>query len=324
MLLLCWNFVWSQDIHWTQFDHNPVFQNPANVGRFQGDYRIHANYRDQWRSVTVPFQTFSISGEAKQIYKGFNVGAFIMHDVEGDGKLRTIEFLPSISYTLELTSDSTHLLRPGVQFGINSRSLNADAFHFDNQWNGKQYDPSLPTNEVFDSESRTNFTWGIGASYEYQKGKRHNIVAGAGLFNINRPDQGFFGQKVKRDLRFNFFTRATFKVGFDWDVLPSIQMNLQGKYREFILGSQVRYILKDRLGEYRALMGGVYMRTGDAVSILVGMEYQNWWGGISYDINTSDLIPASRARGGIEFSLRYIIKRFKPKVIKHRACPDYI
>lgn len=324
ILLLWWNFGWSQDIHWTQFDHNPVFQNPANVGRFQGDYRFHFNYRDQWRSVTVPFQIISISGEAKQIYKGFNVGAYFIHDVEGDGKLRTIEFLPSISYTFKLTSDSTHLFRPGIQFGINSRSLNTNAFHFDDQWNGQQFDPSISTNETFDAKSRTNFTWGIGAGYEFQKGKRHRIVAGVGLFNINRPDQGFFGDKIKRDIRFNVFARAEYEVGFDWDILPSIQLNLQGKYRELILGSQVRYVLKDRLGVYRAVLGGIYMRTGDAVSLLVGMEYQNWWAGISYDINTSDLIPASRARGGIELSLRYILQRFKPKIIKHRVCPDFI
>ncbi|HZH85696.1 MAG TPA: PorP/SprF family type IX secretion system membrane protein [Brumimicrobium sp.] len=324
VLLLWSNFSQSQDIHWSQFDHNPVFQNPANVGRFHGDYRIHANLRDQWRNVTVPFQTFSISGEAKQLYKNFNVGAFIMNDVAGDGSFRTIEFIPSVSYTYKLTADSTHLLTPGVQFGINFRSFDATAFSFDNQWNGQQYDAALSSNEVFQSQRKTNFTWGIGAGYEFQKGKRQRIITGVGLFNINRPNQGFFGDKVTRDMRFNLFARAEYKVGIDWDILPSIQLNLQGKYREFILGSQVRYILVDRLGVYRAIMGGIYMRSSDAFYLTAGMEYQNWWGGISYDINTSSLNPASRARGGIEFSVRYIIQRFNPKAIKHRVCPDYI
>jgi type IX secretion system PorP/SprF family membrane protein len=324
VLLLWSNFSQSQDIHWSQFDHNPVFQNPANVGRFQGDYRIHANFRDQWRNVTVPFQTFSISGEAKQIYKDFSVGAFLMNDVAGDGSFRTVEFLPSISYTYKLSSDSTHLLRPAVQFGINFRSFDASAFNFDNQWNGQQFDAALSNNENFQTERRTNFTWGIGAGYEFQKGKRERITAGVGLFNINRPNQGFFGDKIKRDMRFNAFVRAEYKVGIDWDILPSLQLNLQGKYREFILGSQVRYILIDRLGIYRAIMGGIFMRSSDAFYLTAGMEYQNWWGGISYDINTSSLMPASRARGGFEFSLRYIIQRFNPKVIKHRVCPDYI
>lgn len=324
VLLLLPNLVQAQDIHWSQFDHNPVFQNPANVGRFNGDYRVHTNYRDQWRNVTVPFQTFSISGEAKKVYKDFNVGAFLTNDVAGDGAFRTIEFQPSISYTLKLTADSVHLLRPGIQIGINFRSFDANAFTFDNQWNGQVFDASLSSNEVFQSQRRTNFTWGFGAAYEFQKGKRQRIIAGLGLFNINRPNQGFLGEQIKRDMRFNFFAQAEYEVGFDWDILPSMQLNLQGKYREFILGSQVRYIIEDRLGNYRSVMAGLYMRSNDAFFITAGMEYQNWWGGISYDINTSDLMPASRARGGLEFSLRYIIYRFNPEVIKHRVCPDFI
>ncbi|PKR80390.1 hypothetical protein CW751_09970 [Brumimicrobium salinarum] len=322
--LICAHFTYGQDIHWSQFDHNPVFQNPANVGRFQGDYRIHANYRDQWRNVTVPFQTLSITGEAKQLYKDFNLGAVFMNDVVGDGSFRTIEFIPSVSYTYQLTADSTHLLRPALQVGVNFRSLDATAFNFDSQWNGQQFDPTLPTNESFQTQKKTNFTWGVGAAYEYQRGKRERFIAGIGLFNINRPNQGFFGDKVRRDMRFNLFAQAEYKIGFDWDILPSIQLNLQGKYREFIMGSQVRYILIDRMGEYRAILGGLYMRSSDAFYLTAGMEYQNWWAGLSYDINFSKLTPASRARGGLELSIRYIFTRFNPKNIKHRVCPDYI
>ncbi|PWH86453.1 PorP/SprF family type IX secretion system membrane protein [Brumimicrobium oceani] len=325
LIFLLWsNFVQSQDIHFSQFDHNPVFQNPANVGRFDGDYRIHANYRDQWRSVTAPFQTLSISGEVKQIYKDFNVGGFLTNDVAGDGNFRTIEFQPSVSYTYKLTPDSVHLLRPAVQFGINFRSFDASELTFDNQWNGYKFDETLSSNEIFQSQRKSNFTWGVGAAYEFQKGKRQRIIAGLGLFNINRPNQGFFSDKVKRDIRFNFYTQAEYKIALDWDILPSIQMNLQGKYREFILGSQARYVLEDRLGSYKSFMAGIYMRSSDAFYISAGMEYQNYWAGISYDINTSGLSPASRNRGGLELSFRYVIKRFKPKTIKHRVCPDFI
>lgn len=317
--------VWSQDIHWSQFDHNPVFQNPANVGQFDGDYRLHANLRDQWRSVTVPFQTFSVSGEAKSVFiDNLSIGAFMFNDVAGDGKFRTIEFQPSASYTKKLTPDSTHILRGGLQMGVNFRSFDAGAYNFDNQWNGAYFDEELSSNESFQTQKRTNFTWGTGVTYEFQQGVRKRVIAGVGLFNINRPNQGFFGQKIKRDMRFNFFARAQQEIGFDWDILPSIQLNVQGKYSEFIIGSQARYILKDRLGEYRAIYFGGYLRSSDAGYLMLGMEYQDWWAGISYDINYSKLYVASRARGGIEFSLRYILRTFNPKNITHRVCPDYI
>jgi type IX secretion system PorP/SprF family membrane protein len=315
----------GQDIHWSQYDHNPVFQNPASVGQFNGDYRFHGNFRDQWRSVTVPFQTFQASAEAKGVLlDNLNFGLYIFNDAAGDGTFRTIEIQPSVSYVHKLTNDSTHLLRGGVQMGLNLRSFNAGAFNFDNQWNGAFFDNALPTNEDFANQGRTNFTWGTGVSYEYQQSKRKRITAGLGLFNINRPNQGFFGEKIKRDIRFNLFARAEYEIGFDWDILPSIQLNLQGKYREFIMGSQVRYVLKDRLGIYQSLMAGAFLRSSDAGYIVVGGEYQNWWAGVSYDINFSSLYVASKARGGIELSIRYILQTFNPRQIKHRVCPDYI
>ena len=320
------NFSFSQDIHWSQFDYNPVFQNPANVGQFNGgDYRFHANYRDQWRSVTVPFQTFSVSGEAKSIlHDNLSLGAFIFNDVTGDGQFRTIEIQPSASWTFKLTPDSTHLLRVGAQVGLNYRQFNADAFTFDSQWNGTFFDPGLPTEEIFVTQRRTNATFGIGASYEFFKTKKARVTGGVGLFNINRPNQGFFGDEILRNRRFNLFAKGEYKIDLDWDILPSIQLNLQGTYRELIMGSQARYTMNDRLGEYLAVVFGGYLRGGDAAYIVGGVEWQNWWAGISYDVNFSKLYVASRARGGIEFSLRYILKTYKPDNRLFRVCPDYI
>ena len=291
---------------------------------FDGDYRFHANYRDQWRSVTVPFQTLSVSAEAKNVYKNLSVGLVLMNDVVGDGKFRTIEVVPSASYAINLSSDSSHVIRPAVQMGLNYRQFDSEAFYFDSQWNGVFFDQNLPANEVFQTERKGNFTLGIGATYEYIQSPRKRLVAGLGLLNINRPNQGFFGETIMRERRLNFFTRVHYEIGFDWDIIPSMQLNFQGTYRELIIGSQVRYILVDRLGDYKAIYFGGYLRGGDAGYLMVGMDYQNWWGGISYDLNFSKLYVASSARGGLELSLRYIIKSVKKRDIFYSVCPDYI
>jgi len=326
ILLIVHVGIFAQDIHWTQFDYNPVFQNPANTGHFTGgDYRIHANYRDQWRSVTVPFQTLSFSGDTKGLlHDNLGLGLYVFNDVTGDGKFRTIELQPSASWTFKLDNDSIHTIRPGVSAGLNYRQFNADAFTFNSQWNGSAFDPSLPTNEVFQTQRRSNLTVGVGLNYEWFQNPRKKIIAGVGFFNINQPNQGFFGEDILRERRINVFVRSQFKIADEWDILPSLQYNNQGTYHEFLIGSQTRYILKDRLGEYRAVFFGAYMRGGDAGSLMAGMEWNNWWGGISYDINYSSLYVASRARGGVEFSLRYIFGAYKPQKTIFRVCPDYI
>lgn len=315
----------AQDIHWSQFNDNPIFQNPANSGRFKGDYRFHGNYRDQWRSVSVPFSTFSLSADTRFAFDpNFGLGILFFHDQAGDGKFRTVELQVSPSYKFDIGNDSVHSLRAGIQMGLNHRQVNMDKFSFDAQFDGTIYNPSLPTNEAYQNQRNTNFSVGTGLVYEWFKGERKKIAGGVALFNLNKPDQGFYGQKVQRDVRFNLFAKGQFKLNYDWDILPTLQINAQGKYKEIILGSSARYILIDWLGEYRAVYFGAFYRNRDAGYLSAGMDYQNWYAGLSYDVNFSKLVPASNVRGGIEVSVRYIITRFKPKKVIHRVCPDYI
>ena len=113
-------------------------------------------------------------------------------------------------------------------------------------------------------------------------------------------------------------------MNYDWDLVPSFSLSFQGVYQEYVFGSSAKYTLVNRLGEYRALYGGLFYRNKDAAFLSAGMDYNAWFVGISYDMNFSKLVTASRVRGGLEIAVRYIIHRFKPKKISHRICPDYI
>lgn len=325
VLLLSGLIARAQDIHWSQFDDNPIYQNPGNTGQFNGDIRFIGNYRDQWRSVTVPFNTINATVDATLPFnRKVGVGGMLFHDVVGDGQFRTVELQANVSYLLKLTSDSMHTIRPGANFGLNHRQLNADQFYYDNQFDGIQFNPALSSNEIFASDRRNNFSFGIGTIYHYYQNERFNITGGFAIFNINRPDQGFFTTKIQRDRRVNLFANGIYQLNYDWDVLPSIQFSVQGVYREFMIGGRAKYTLVNRLGDYKAVYGGLFYRNKDAAVLSVGMDYQNWFVGMSYDINFSKLVPASRLRGGFELAIRHVLTRFKPKKIVHRICPDYI
>ena len=323
--LLCLSSASAQDIHWSQFNDNPLFQNPGNAGQFVGDIRFVGNYRDQWRSVTVPFNTTNITFDSK-LYnkKELGYGIMLFHDVVGDGNFRTVELQGNLSYLLKLTSDSMHTIRPGINIGMNHRQLNVDQFYFDNQYTGIQFNPALPTGEILSSDRKTNLSMGVGTIYQYYKDDRFNFTGGIGFYNLNRPNQGFYNDVIQRDIRMNFFGKGIYKLNYDWDLVPGLQVSVQGKYREIMIGSSAKYTLVNKMGEYRALYGGLFYRNRDAAFLSVGMDYQSWFVGVSYDVNFSKLVPASRARGGLEIAVRYIMNRFKPKKIVHRICPDYI
>ena len=134
------------------------FKIQANAGHFDGDYRFIGNYRDQWRSVTVPFST--ISGSVDANGKVLDMGLLFFHDVAGDGKFRTLELQFNASNLFKLTKDSSNLLRLGVNFGLNHRQINWNNLYFDSQYNGYIFDPSAPTFENFQSDKKSNlFTW---------------------------------------------------------------------------------------------------------------------------------------------------------------------
>ncbi len=324
VLLFTGFIVRSQDIHWSQFNDNPIFQNPANAGNFKGDYRFVGNYRDQWRSITVPFSTISISADSRlKKYKNIGIAAQLFNDNVGDGKFQTTEFQLSSAYSIRLTADSSHVLRPGINLGFNYRQVNWNKFSFDNQFDGIIYNPALSTNEVFQNQQTSNLSVGAGMIYEFRV-KDIPITSGISFFNLNRPNQSFYGAKIPRDVRSNIFAKGVYKLNPDWDLLPSFNINLQGKYKEIIVGSSAKYTLVNKLGTYRAFYMGAWFRNRDALYLTAGMDYQDWFFGLSYDINLSKLVAASNARGGLEVAIRYILHTFKPKKIVHRICPDYI
>jgi type IX secretion system PorP/SprF family membrane protein len=306
---------------------NPVYLNPALTGNHECNYRFSANQRSQWRSVSRPYNTIAISAENRDgwILPGMYHGVNLFHDAAGDGDYRTVEFNFSTAYQIYLDRDSVHSVTPGVQIGVNHRNINFSNLNFDNQFNGYYYDASLPTGENFGPNRRTGLNASVGAIYSWKPENRKEIVAGVGLFNIPQMKQSLYADDlIKRDMRFVLHAKGNWPLNFEWDIQPGLLTQFQGDFNEIIFGANARYIIIDKKGEFIAPYGGVWMRNRDAAYLTAGIYYNNWTAGISYDVNFSKLTPASNLRGGLEFSVQYILCIFKPKDIQHRICPDYM
>lgn len=320
-------FSFAQDIHFSQFYMNPIYLNPALTGDFNGEWRFTGNQRMQWKSVSRPYNTIALSAENKEEYilPGMYHAVNLFHDVAGDGNYRTIEFNLSTSYRLFLDNDSVHSITSGLQFGINHRNIDFSKLNFDNQFNGYYYDPTISNLEVFGANKKTGFNLNLGLMYAYRPSYRKEIVAGIALFNIPQMKQSLYGNDlIKRDRRFMFHAKANYDLNFEWDLQPGLFVQIQGKYKEIVFGSNIRYVMVDKKGEYLAPYAGLWFRNRDAAYMVVGLYFNDWIAGISYDFNVSKLVPASNVRGGIEFSVQYVLHLFKPTDIRHRVCPDYL
>lgn len=317
----------TQDLHYSQFFNSPLNLNPSLSGMFRGDYRFAANLRSQWASVTVPFTTFSFSADAQNPLGTKNLGAGITinHDQAGDSHFKTFQVNLSGAYIKSLNRDSTLVFSGGVQLGMTVRSLSYDALKFDEQFNGYAYNEGLPTGENFQRDSRMYPNIGIGASIYKKLEGRQYVLGGIAFSNVQSPRQSFYNTaKITLDRKFNLHAEGAYTLADKWDIIPSANIQFQGKYAELVPGATGRYVLIDEKGLFRALNLGAWYRFKDAFYVLAGVEYDNWKAAISYDVNLSDLVPASNKRGAFEIGLIYIIDNYNPRRIMHRICPDYL
>jgi len=328
LICFCMAFVSKgQDIHFSQFNSSYLNLNPASTGNFDGDYRLNGNFRNQWNSVSEPFQTFSFSAEAKQLlaqYPALDMGLLLFNDEAGVGGLQTINVMASAAYSIKLNHDSSIALRGGIQLGLLSRSVNFDRFTFDEQFRRGRFDGNRDNGENFDRDSHSSFNFNLGFLSSYRLEHRKKVSLGFSLFNLSTPNQSFNGSNIPLDIRSSFHLGADYFLSDQFDLLPSIIHSRQGPFSETVFGSNLRYRMSESGYYKRNLYGGVWYRNRDAIIISAGMDYDQWKVGLSYDINTSDLEVASNNRGGIEVSVTYIIKKFKPQIRRYKLCPKFL
>ena len=104
-LILNSAFLISQDIHFSNWQMSPLNLNPANAGMFDGNGRLIFNYRNQWKSVPVPYSTFSFATDFnldKSLIKKTDeaIGIIFNHDASGDGRYSINDFKIPINHKI--------------------------------------------------------------------------------------------------------------------------------------------------------------------------------------------------------------------------------
>ena len=316
----------AQDIHFSQFFMSPLNLNPALTGPSNARYRLAANQRTQWRSVTTPYSTFSVSGdEMGQFNNRLGLGVMLAHDIAGDSHLNTFAFNLSGAYTCWSNPAGDSRIKAGLQAGITNRKIDYSGLAFDQQYNGYYYDPSLPTGESFLRNSRTYLNLNVGASYEKSWERRKKLTAGFAIDNLNTPQQSFYNDKqIRLDRRLVVHGSGEYPINSQWSLQPEFQLMVQGTYREWLPGVLAKYELINEPLIYRAVYFGYLGRLKDSGVITAGLYFENWQAGVSYDVNMSSLKVASQHKGGFEFALIYLFGRKNVGWVHHKYCPDFL
>src|SRR6478609_2584136 len=145
----------AQDLHFSQWFNSPLTTNPANTGFIpDADYRLGANYRNQWSTVmSQPYRTMSVWGDA-QVYRNrfengwLGLGGAVLHDVAGASSLSATQVYLSVAYHQMLGYSS--LLSAGFNTGWVNKQINNANLKFPDQFDGKFFSNNIPTSVTID------------------------------------------------------------------------------------------------------------------------------------------------------------------------------
>lgn len=322
-------FIWAlpslaQDIHFSQFYAAPLITNPANTGNFNGVARLGGNYRDQWGSITIPYRTFDLYGDAG-IQPGrsknrFGVGAYVLSDQAGDGVLKSNRAMLSTAYHVILNKDETFRLSAGIAGGIVQRSIDYSKLTFDSQWNGYNFDADLANMESGYQEqfNYTDFSAGAILTITPYSFSRYFISTSAS--HITQPEESFYSGNNQLGVRWQTSAGGFFPISNHISMSPMAYSSLQKKALEVIMGSNFNIALDANDGR-NSFLAGIWYRYNDAAWLMLGYMAGNLSVSASYDLNFSGLTTATNTMGGLEVAMVYTFNKSEHK--DPLGCPAY-
>lgn len=298
----------GQDLHFSQFMNNPLLLNPANTGfNPDFDYRIGASYRSQWWGLPAPYKTMSIWGDVQVMRDKFNngwlgVGGMLLRDVAGSGNLTSTKGYASVAWHQEVGYNS--LISGGFNVGFATKTIDILNFRWENQWNGKFFDANINNGEQFAFSQIGYLDLQAGLNYAWFPSDNLYLNAGVSLMHLNRPRESFFDEAVSDNrvpMRTSGFANASIKLNDQWIINPNLYYSYQAGSSEIVGGMMAQY----NLGQYgeQQVIGGLYMRPGDAAVAMMGMQWKDVRLTFSYDASVSKIKQFNNGNGAIEFSL---------------------
>lgn len=313
----------SQDTHFSQYTETPLAINPAYAGTFGGTHRVILNYKDQWQAFGAPYKTYALSYDFVLLQDKWEKmklagGLLVFKDEAGYTNFSNTTATFTAASMVNLNDH--HSVSAGLQGGFAQKAIDLNEATTDSQFDNGAFDPSTNIGETntFSNQSYGDFTAGLAWMFTKDNKKRFGdeqikAQVGFALYHLNKPPQEFYDINDNR-LYSKFSLNGNGFIGLKGTrlgIVPSFLFANQGPTKEILLGSMLRYSIKEGglskgLRQEAGISLGGYARLGDAFIPAFSIEVASFVLGISYDLNTSDLKTATSGQGGLEISLKFV------------------
>jgi len=320
----------AQDIHFSDFYSSPLNLNSAMTGEFAGNYRYIAIYRWQYGTISVPFQTFSISADIKNNASrrkapplGF--GLLLNYDYTGDSKYTSYQFGIPVAFHYIFPSKKTRFSY-GILPQFISNQINLADLQFPDQFIFDKFYQTSKTKEIIPSNKRRFFNLSSGINFTFLISTKSTFNIGFNAANLTNPSLSFFNDNSSKiDRRYSIMSQFRYRVISTLDLEPNAIFQFQGKLREYQFGPIAMYYI-DNITIPMVQCGAWFRsRDKDALILNLGFNIRGYIIGLNYDINLSKLSTASNGIGAFEVSLKYIYnKSLMPHKFEAMKCPTHL
>jgi len=278
----------AQDPQFTQFNHAPIYLNPALTGTTE-EFRFSLVQRLQWQSIEAKSQTTTFSGEWNFDFLRSGVGLLLGYDQAGAYRLRTTSIGGIYSFMIPMQND--WILRLGLQGTFFRKNLDFSNLIF--------------VSEVMDDEtSVSEVSWGTTHSFfDFSSGiLLHNdkVWAGISMHHISQPNQSILGTQSQLARKISFHAGANLEVytgNGNVYIMPSLLYKRQGGVQQLDITSRFGF-------QHSPLLLGISYRgiplqktystvNQDAIAFLAGVLFDKFTFAYSYDLTVSGLATDS-------------------------------
>jgi type IX secretion system PorP/SprF family membrane protein len=325
LFLFCSLSFLGQDFHFSQFSAVPFWLNPALVGG-TSDVNAGIIYRTQDKGIDNPYTTYGAFADVSVLKKReknsfFGVGVGFIQD--NNKSLQYTSSLAALALSYHLRITRKNLISFGLQPFFFQKNINYTSLKWGNQYDGTSYNSSLPTGEPGVYSKLSTVDGSLGVNYQYVSGTSNSIVGrekkfqiGLSMFHLPWTTYSFYSNSQEKVYsRYSLNMSFTFKpqnsrFGFS----PILLLQKQGPANDIIFGCNTFYILQEsssKTGYVKSssISAGLLYRVGDAFIVNAGINYENFYFSLSYDINASALTTSTGSFGAFEICLRYRMNR---------------
>ncbi len=327
----------AQTPFFSQYYSSALYLNPALAG-LEKDTYLGMNYRAQWSSLSLPFNTFQFSfiqpitrpGARKKHLGG--IGLTYFKDVAGANK----EFVSqgvsiAAAHNVHLNRHGNNIIAFAFQAGASQQRINYEGLQWTSQYSSSSgFDASLQGEGGMINDRVFHPIVNAGAMWYYTNKQRNlsyfstSLFNGISISNLIRQEGYFANSKERMSLLYKVHGGLNTTWTKRMDISPNYLVQWQDHNLQINLGMYMGYSIssakKSKSGATK-LIGGIWYRMQDAIIVSTGLSNAVWNLGFSYDSNVFAFSKTFGYGSSYELSLAYKVvnkngfKRFSSPLI---------